>query len=67
MSNLIPLRNAGFREKAWAKAIAEVAGEFDSEEELSDVLDTALYDPSRDEVIFLHQAMPFSISKVNRP
>jgi hypothetical protein len=66
MSNLIPLRNAGFREKEWAKYITEVAGEFDSEEELSDVLGTALYDPSRDEVVFLHSAMPFSVSKVNR-
>jgi hypothetical protein len=42
MNNLIPLRDAGIREKEWAKSIAEEEGEFDSEEELSDVLDTAL-------------------------
>lgn len=65
--SFIPLREAGFREKAWAKHIAEIAGEFDSQEELSEALDTALYDPSRDVIIFLHSAMPFSVSEVNRP
>jgi hypothetical protein len=58
MSDTIPLRDAGLREKEWSKDIVREIGI--AKEELS----FALYDPSLDVVIF--PSIGF-VSKVNRP